>query len=522
VWECTCPEAVEARRKHASPELIAEAISDPDNPLFTRALQAHPGDVHHSQAKTQVLSFRRNGYIIDDRSDWTFSGEVYYDGSCFQHEVQELSTASFGIVQLNSEGEVTAELRGTVPIHMPQSAQSAEHCGRSAAIQHLVSQSTLYGDCLNVVKAGRKPSKFAAGYKSFHGGPRRQSDASGRSHFVSQDIKVKAHRKEEQADGHNDLIRIRGNNAADKVAVSAQQLHPGIAGADDVKIGHDSAKLRRVAATIADTLCLWPKAERSEKGEATSSKSKRQSCKTPDHPEGHEWHWQHGLWRCKRCLVRAKSGVGMKRRRLEKCPGMSLKIVGALADDCGHSVFAGDDEQGQPVMFCITCGCWATARPVLLQQQCRGTPSRGSAGEAALKRLATRRHPDPRRNVTIQELQQISGATIADVRQALDAHLGIVSAQQSNPGPKRCRSRSRSAHSNGAIPGAFSTLSDSQAGELSDAQKRLRAVRERIRTKESSLLPQPAVQQSVPADSSVVSSATQQPQQSAGASSWVG
>ena len=115
-WECCAPEVVAIRNKHASPALIADALENRLDPLYSRGLGPHPADVHSGHiCTTQVIEFRRNGAIIEDRKLWTLTGEVYYDGSCFKNLEAALSTATFGIVELDDDGNLAAEVKGTVP-----------------------------------------------------------------------------------------------------------------------------------------------------------------------------------------------------------------------------------------------------------------------------------------------------------------------------------------------------------------------------------------------------------------------
>jgi len=420
-WVCPCAGAVRAREAHASPELIREAVAAGEgSALFTRALCAH---VVHSMPPVgeQVLVFERGGQVVSDRAQWTLHGNVYYDGSCQRRHDEDLCRASFAAVEVDEAGVQVASIMGTVPPCMPQSSQAAEHCGRTAAVQCLSAASILVGDCKAVVDSAGLPDSVAAHHRRMHAGARREATLSGKAGLVSADRKVTAHRSCNAARDADDRFDIMANDAADRAAVRAQQLHARPNSNTTRAAERELEKLDKVAWVLVATVPLWPKVPKSRQNKRAEVADRKRKLR-PAPERVHDWAYRRGPWLCTACHSVATNDAHMQRRKLEECPGATAALAKIVAQPQGHVLASTFDEAGSGILLCARCGSWATCRPRLLAQPCRGQCKRGSAGRLALTRLAGGKHPDhncPSMVVAVVMLSDHIKLSAADVIAAL-------------------------------------------------------------------------------------------------------
>jgi len=426
-WCCQWLQAVEAREKIASPQLIHEAQGQPDSVYFTRGIRAHPTDLRQVVDKQRVR-FWRNGEEILDPTAWSMSGSIFYDGSCLRAREPALSTASFAIVEIDDDGVPTAVCEGTVRPELPQTSQAGEQSGRLAAVQLIGNASTLHGDCEAVVSGAQAPTHIAASHKKLYGGCRRAAIASGHNHLAT-DVKVKAHRSMDSALDEHDKWLIVGNAAADKHAVAAQGLHPQ-PGGDSVRqrIEQDQ-KLETVCRVIGATVGLWPATVRKERPEGKCEGGRRK--KPIARPQqAHDWVARGNQYLCKACLKGAQSLKGVDLQATRECPGANCKLVAVMAHPNEHVLAATQDRHGQGVLLCVYCGSWASKCPRALARRCPGRQQASSAGQAVLRRVARGRHPMHGKGaidcplVAVQTEHQDAAAAI------FDALLSRSSAQQ--------------------------------------------------------------------------------------------
>ena len=153
VWVCNSPECKTLREATAPRWRIDEAVAaGPTSVFHNRGLLANAADLAVGPPAQPYGKFFRDGVEVVDEAQWTMEGHVYYDGSCDPVKgSRELSRASWGVVQVDDDGKVVSTMRGVVPSFMPQTAQSGEHMGRTMAVQALCGETTLSGDCRNVV-----------------------------------------------------------------------------------------------------------------------------------------------------------------------------------------------------------------------------------------------------------------------------------------------------------------------------------------------------------------------------------
>ena len=74
----------------------------------------------------------------------------------------------------------------------------------------------------------------------------------------------------------------------------------------------------------------------------------------------------------------------------EGCPGFNSWFWQILLDNGGHQLAVGD-ASGLALVACVSCGCWATTKPVGLLEPCLRVPT--AAGKHALGMLDKGLHP---------------------------------------------------------------------------------------------------------------------------------
>ena len=323
-------------------------------------------------------------------------GRVFYDGSCFRHAEPELSTATFAVTQVNADGEVEAVLQGTVPRGLPQTSQSAENSGRTAAVQLLDGAAVLYGDCKAVVDAARLPPWKAAHHRRMYAGTRRLADKCEFSKHVN-DQKVKAHRKLADAIDADEAWEITGNDHADRNAVAAQALHPRPTGWQAEEQRKQDDKLEQVCRVLGAVPRLWPKADRTTARGNEGKRNGRRTCAAVGADTPHQWEARDSNWRCVVCFSGARDRQSIFARKREECPGISQCTAAIVAHPQGHVLATAADKYGHPVLICLRCGCWSAKRPRKLAAPCRGDAQRNTEGYQALKRVDRGMHPQHQR-----------------------------------------------------------------------------------------------------------------------------
>eukprot|EP00973_Karenia_brevis_P063529 8828756-Karenia_brevis.AAC.1 len=135
-WQCQAPEACAARNSLATDMLKdAATAAGPSSALFTRGIATHPAWKVPRPCSEGGIQFERNGITIHDPNQWCMQGNIFYDGSCEQRGSCDLSRAAWAAVEVNDDGVPTATMIGPVWAALPQTAQSAEYCARTAAVQ---------------------------------------------------------------------------------------------------------------------------------------------------------------------------------------------------------------------------------------------------------------------------------------------------------------------------------------------------------------------------------------------------
>ena len=90
--------------------------------------------------------------------------------------------------------EQQARFIGPVWAGLPQTAQSAEYAAWASAIQILDGPTTLYGDCLNVVRDAKAEAIKALRHGRMHAGAQNIARGEDAMQWVEDNVWVKAHR----------------------------------------------------------------------------------------------------------------------------------------------------------------------------------------------------------------------------------------------------------------------------------------------------------------------------------------
>jgi len=391
IWECDHPEVSRARKENARSSLCNAALeAGPDSAKFTRCID----HIAVSDAEGEAIRYTRDGIRHPDKGDWSLSGDIFYDGSC--QKAPGLSLATYAAVQVDSESNIVAYVQGTVPSYMPQSSQAAEHCGRLAAIRLMTGQSTLYGDCKNVVMAAGLSDEAAQGY-SMYSGMRRQAIRCRRLDHVLCDIKVKAHRDESEASSAQDLARIRGNTFADELAKIAMDLHPQ-AGDRVAAAKQRYQDMVDIARTMVATVKLWPATVKMVK-DAPDVAQTAPPKSAPARLVSHTWAVKHAAegnaYFCTTCLTTTRELRTHRIKYYQKCPGICLTLASVVAFSEAHTLaFTTTEPGGEIIIACIVCGHYASSRVCKLRdlRLCAGG---NPYGRQTLRRMQCGMHPNP-------------------------------------------------------------------------------------------------------------------------------
>ena len=323
-----------AARKAVASDALCHAArqAGPSSAKFSRCIRSVPDA---ADSLGEAATYTQSGIQVSDRSRWTLSGDVYYDGSC--QKAPTLSLASYAAAQVDHEGQLVAYLQGTVPSHLPQSSQAAEHYGRLAAVKLLEGPAVLYGDCKNVVVSARL-SGVAAQDCRMYAGMRRAAVRSHKLHHVTADVKVKAHRDESEATSAEDLRRLRGNRFADELAKLAMNLHPG-ATERIVQANGDFKEMVTIARTMVATMRLWPPNTRQKIEDVPRAPSDATpKCKQTSHTWECKRSSSANAYFCTTCLTSTRDLRTYRIRHYQKCPGLCLSLAAIVAHGDAHQL----------------------------------------------------------------------------------------------------------------------------------------------------------------------------------------
>ena len=392
LWECEC-EAVSELRKQVLPvSLIREARrAGAGSAAFCRGLGPSIAALVPPPLDDGGVLFTRNGAIVEDRALWTLCGDVFYDGSCFQRGSNELNRATWAAIQMDADNKVVACVSGPVWAGLPQSAQAAEHCARTAAVELLNGPSRLIGDSKNIVEHAKRPLAKACHHSRMHAAASRMAACSTSAGHVLEDVWVRAHRKPESEADPWDRYTAIGNDFADTEAVAAQTRLEHDGTPQWKAVAAAKARARTICRAIGIIASLWPSAKQAcgtaERVPVAPVAERR--AQVAEHR--HTWAHSNGRWTCENCLTFAHSDAKKVLRSGEHCPGYSASMSAMLGGERGHAFAAVELESGPPLILCLRCGGWAARNAVGLKEDCPPAPHPG--GKQALRRIARGQHP---------------------------------------------------------------------------------------------------------------------------------
>ena len=436
-WVCPHPAAAKVRERLAGAALINEArAAGPEHPLFARGLRFRPCSAPQLPA-AQKLEFWHSGCIVQDRDQWQMSGLVYYDGSAHKCSAANLNRATFAVVQVDGLGNCVSTLQGTVPAHMPQNSQAAEHCGRAAAVQSLSGASILTGDCKAVVDLARSSDERASHHSCMYAGSRRAAIKSLNLRWAIQDRRVAAHRSLDCAVDNNDYFDILCNDHADRLAKAAHSLH----GVEDSHREQQAAcdiRYRLILRVLISTVPLWPASPHAERcvdeGILPKKTHVLQALQRP-----HAWLYRgNEKWMCTQCQKLVKSIETKAEHSKHECRSSDSPLRAIVSNPQGHTLAIAADAADGQLLFCVRCGAYAVSKPRKLLHPCRGKCREGSAGRSVLERIASGQHPDCHG-------PNIAGAAMADpscdldVRHAMMVPVGAGTLQKSKAARRPAR-----------------------------------------------------------------------------------
>jgi hypothetical protein len=249
LYICTDPGAVEARNWIAdkmnkdangvwwprNKVILGEAISNGElDPMYLHAVFPHPSDVQPGPALNTGAEFFRlkQPCPLPENADGEphmaeegkLYGTLFADGSCSRTSIRSLNRASWSVIETDDEGRATAGWMGAVPSDMPQTPQAGEYMAAAYAAQTASGETTLYDDCLNVVRDLNRDRSLWNDENRAYAAPAMKVAEWDEAEQMEV-LKVKAHVKSSDLEGE-ELFLAKGNDAADHFAKAAMKLHP--------------------------------------------------------------------------------------------------------------------------------------------------------------------------------------------------------------------------------------------------------------------------------------------------------
>ena len=384
LWHCNHPKVDAARRAAAPPSVIKAArAAGPCCPLYNRGLFEHPAhDLPPPATTGQPTMFSIHGEVTPE--NFALGGQIFIDGSADQYVIADLKRAGWGVVQVDSEGHVTAGVYGVVPACLPQTSQAAEFSGLLAATVLVTSQAHVHADCENVVKGWAKEDDFRSSGKQVYDGLLKAARSAAGAEHIDQVTWVKAHQSISAALNSGDARRLqlaRGNDNADTAANKGRLLHPQLTTeakqAIDLQVKQATAACRVIAATLP----LWPRLERGQE-RVKIDRPKGWAAEAPQPAERHDWAKGDKHWHCLKCFKHAKGVTPNGLRSRQRCKGRP-DCLAERHREFGHALWE-TTCAGVPLLLCTTCGAWCDRTPKGLGQHCVG--HRTEAGSRACRR----------------------------------------------------------------------------------------------------------------------------------------
>ncbi len=236
---------------------------------------------------------------------------------------------------------------------------------------------------------------------------------------------TKAHRKPTGDEPPEVLRDITGNNAADKAANEARDLHPPLGPDVKAAVAFASRRAPLVARAVSAALELFPRAP----GDM-QRKPRPKTIKQAQDGDLHFWRHQQGTWRCTRCQSWTSHGRLPRSRLHERCVGVDLDAEARRFADNGHVMCRATGLL--PFSFCSRCGGWKNRRSYKLSRPC-APPT--AAGEQALRRITAGWHPWRRKQANGEADEQRTRVSVLAAYDSSTSQWGFVG-QHGHPSPE--------------------------------------------------------------------------------------
>jgi len=199
VWECTHPEAKEARDGIAPEWLQKKVAEDKGNPLWINGWMAHPigWPKADQEANSEVRDAEGTAVLIRD-TNFAEAAVFVGDGSCYPHLISGLSRAGMAIACYTVDLKLLYTVVMSLPASVFQSAQGAEHGAAALAAQFSEGPWSYWTDCMGVVNTMNSSWQRQLCSRAMHAGTRRFAKAQmGTAQFM-QAYHVPAHRSDDE------------------------------------------------------------------------------------------------------------------------------------------------------------------------------------------------------------------------------------------------------------------------------------------------------------------------------------
>ncbi len=317
-------------------------------------------------------------------------GQLFGDGSCARHVIDDYSRAGFCLQQIGPDGQVQVEVQCPVWAPLPQSAPAAEHCAIGTAHQLAIGDSVYHGDCKGALDSYSGTSGVILSDRLMYAGVVNshlcfgKAEGSGGESVIKQYVKVKAHQDVGNFEGI-ERWRAEASASVDLGAKNALDLHEPSKYLDTVNAAIVTG--RRVCRVIAQVWKLWPRLPRGERlpGLALAAPPK------PKKPQ-HLCVRVRGRSRCSECHRTAftrETRIVYDNQGCSEFSAGTLELAKAFASHDSHSLWVATLDDGAKVYVCKKCGAYGILRAVGLVKTCQQRPQ-SSGRKAALKGIFER------------------------------------------------------------------------------------------------------------------------------------
>ena len=421
LWECSATEGL--RDLHA-PRWLRQRAREAarDDPLFTRGLLAHPGDLFTARpaADNSLMVFESmEGLTFEETA---FGGELFIDGSASRPALPELTRAACAVVGLWPDNSVRFRLLFPVWRQLPQTSQAAEYVVGAATYRLAKEKVIVYSDCANVVRDNCQPvPRSALGmYGAVVRDKLKYPESAAR---VEAFLKVRAHRSMDESMSDDQRRLAIGNDEADRAAKRAvRECHPPI-DEEQVRQAEDGIAVAKAIIELIRHLGKeWGRLPRvgripGWKPPVLGARAAPLEQPGPRHqpvPIDPGGAIRGCGWRCSVC-----GAISVRKEKLEQgeCSGEHPArpvVVAAPTRTPLHRVSVALKARAHPshalsatgpFLWCRKCGYYSSGgRVEKLKEPCGGVPANPGCG-ALLKRLLEGFTPDGRKSPTVKPVR---------------------------------------------------------------------------------------------------------------------